>query len=152
MAQPDLNLSAAAVATPHGVYSGLGGGAPHDHHAVGAGWRRFAATMIFIASAGNLLWGIAAVTGDRHFKAHDLVVGSLGAWGAIVLAFAAFQLLTAVLILRRSGAGVVFGIGIAAIGMLAQMVAIGAYPVWSVFVIAIDALVIYGLAVHGDRD
>jgi hypothetical protein len=152
MAQPDLNLSASALATPHGVYSGLDRGGPREHPAVAAGWRRFAATMILIAAAGNLLWGIAAVTSDRHFRAHDIVAGSLGAWGGIVLAVAALQILTAVLILRRSRTGVVLGIAIAGLGMLAQLVAIGAYPVWSVFVIVIDGLVIYGLAVHGDSD
>src|SRR4051794_36700378 len=152
MAQPDLNLSASAMATPHGVYSGLGHGGPHEHHEARAGWLRFAATMIFIAAAGNLLWGIAAVTSDRHFKGHELVAGNLGGWGVIMLVVAVVQILTAVLILRRNAAGVFLGIALASVGMLVQLVAIGAYPVWSVFVIAIDALVIYGLAVHGGQD
>jgi hypothetical protein len=67
-----------------------------------------------------------------------------------MVGFAMLQLATGVLILRRSQAGMALGIAIAAAGMLTHLFVIGAYPVWSVFVIVTDALVIYGLSVYVD--
>jgi hypothetical protein len=148
MAQPDLTAAAAAASTPHGVYSGLGPSyaGPTTH---ASGWRRFAATIMFIASAANVMWGVAALAGDRHFHSGELLYGSLSMWGAILLVIAALQLLTGALVLGRHVLGAVLGIGIASISLLVQLMAIGAYPIWSVIVIVIDGLVIYGLAMHG---
>ncbi len=33
---------------------------------------------------------------------------------------------------------------------IAALLAIGAYPVWSVIILVIDGLIIYALTVHGD--
>ena len=152
MAQPDLNLGAAAAASSHERYSEGPSRFDRDPEVHAAGWRTFAATMILIAGAGNALWSIAALAGDRHFKVHELLVGNLTGWGVVLLVFAALQLVTGVLILRRNQAGVALGTAMAAASMLTQLFVIGAYPVWSVFVIAVDALVIYGLTVYiGDN-
>jgi uncharacterized membrane protein YjfL (UPF0719 family) len=56
---------------------------------------------------------------------------------------------TAVMIFNRSRRGALLGIVIAALNALAQLVAIGGYPAWSVIVLVVDGLVIYGLCVYG---
>ena len=152
MAQPDLNLGAAASATQHGVYSGVdspsGEFRDTHHHDPLPGWRVFSATLIFIAAAANALGSIAALAGDKHFKDTELLVGSLGLWGVVLLVFAIVQVVAAVLIVKGSHTGVVMGIAIAAASMVAQLFVVGAYPIWSVFVIVLDGLVIHGLTVH----
>ena len=105
--------------------------------------------MLFLASATNIMWGIAGLAGDRHLEERGLVIGDLTTWAIVLIAFAVVQGVTAVMIMRRSPTGATIGIVIAAAGILAQLAAFGAYPLWSGVVIAIDALVIYGLAVHG---
>jgi len=152
MAQPDLNLGAAASATQHGVYSGVdspsGEFRETHHHDPLPGWRIFSATMIFIAAAANAFWSIAALASDKHFKDTELLVGSLGLWGGVLLVFAIVQVVAAVLIVKGSQTGIVLGIAIAAASMVAQLFVVGAYPIWSVFVIVLDGLVIHGLTVH----
>jgi hypothetical protein len=54
-----------------------------------------------------------------------------------------------VLIFNRSHLGALVGILIAGLNAIAQLMAIGAYPVWSVIVLVIDGLIIYGLCVYG---
>jgi hypothetical protein len=45
--------------------------------------------------------------------------------------------------------GALLGIGLALISGLVALFSIGAYPVWSIVVLAIDGLIIYALTVHG---
>jgi hypothetical protein len=42
------------------------------------------------------------------------------------------------------------GIVFAMLNAIAQILAIGAYPVWSVIILVIDGLIIYALTVYGD--
>ena len=44
-----------------------------------------------------------------------------------------------------------FGIAIAGLSAITHLLAIQAYPFWSLCVFALDILVIYGLAVYGKR-
>jgi hypothetical protein len=41
---------------------------------------------------------------------------------------------------------------IAAVNALVHAMAIGGHPVWSIIVLAVDGLIIYGLTVHGFGD
>jgi hypothetical protein len=43
------------------------------------------------------------------------------------------------------------GVAIAALNAMVQLIAMPAYPVWSLCLIALDVLVIYGLIAHGSR-
>lgn len=115
----------------------------------GHGWRTFAAVMLFAAAAANALWGIAALANDDHFAVDELLFGDLSMWGALYLAFALLQLVTGVLILSRRMSGAIIGIGIALLSGTLALLSIGAYPLWSVVVLAIDGLIIYGLTVYG---
>ena len=114
-----------------------------------SGWLTFAAVMFFIAAAVNVLYGITALVNDDYFAADELLWADLSAWGAILLGFAALQAGIGVLILRNNAVGVVGGSLLALLHAVAVMVSIGAYPVWSVVMLVIDALIIYGLVVHG---
>jgi hypothetical protein len=115
----------------------------------GRGFITLAGVMLFIAAAANALWGIAAFASDDYFAADELLFGDLSVWGGVYLGIAAVQLVTAVLIFNRSHLGALLGILIAGLNALVQLMAIGAYPIWSVIVLVIDGLIIYGLCVYG---
>jgi hypothetical protein len=114
-----------------------------------SGWLTFAGVMFIVAGALNLLWGIAAIADDDYFRVDELLFGDLSAWGAVYLAFGAIQVGLGALILYRKGFGIAVGALVATVHGIVAMASIGAYPLWSTAILAIDALIIYGLVVHG---
>lgn len=127
------------------------GSRPHIHEgARGAGWVPFAGTLFLILGALNLIDGIAAVSHDSHFIGDQLFVGNLVEWGTIMLTIGGLQLVTGFLLFRGSGLGVVLGIFMAGINIVAHLLFLPAYPIWSIIIMAIDVLVIYGLTIYGD--
>lgn len=116
----------------------------------GRGWAGFAGMMILIVGTFNLIWGFVALVQDEYFASDQLLMWSLNSWGAIHIAIGCLQLLTALLIFGGSGAGAVLGIVLAFFSAVGALMSIGAYPIWSIIIIAIDGLVIYALTVYGD--
>jgi hypothetical protein len=115
----------------------------------GAGWLTFAAVMFIAAAVFNALWGISALVNDDHFRADELLFGDLSMWGAIYLGLAVLLGLTAILIIRRRGSGIILGCLLAMIHGVVALMSIGAYPLWTVVLLVIDGLIIYGLTAHG---
>jgi hypothetical protein len=125
-------------------------GMPHTaDHDRRSGWLTFAAVMFIAAAAVNMLYGISALVNDDYFRVDELLFGDLSLWGVLYLCIGATQLLAAILVLRRSVSGALLGIGLALISGMIALFSIGAYPFWSVVVLAIDGLIIYALTVHG---
>jgi hypothetical protein len=120
----------------------------------GVGWILFATTMFAIAASLNVIWGIAAVSNSKFFVANaTFILSDLNTWGWIAIAFGALELLAAVSIWRGGAFGRWFGIIAAGLGALAAMMMIPAYPLWSLTLVGITVLVIFGLAMYGgDRD
>jgi hypothetical protein len=118
----------------------------------GVGWILFAAIMLVVASCLSFIWGIAAVSGSHFFVANThYIVSSLNTWGWITIAFGAIEALAALSIWRGGAFGRWFGIFAAGLGALLAMMTIPAYPFWSLVIVALDVLVIYGLAAYGGR-
>ncbi len=130
----------------------VGPGAPDVPEGRGYGWLVFAGVMFMAAAGFNAIWGISALVNDDYFAVDELLFGDLSMWGVLYLCFAALQLGTAFLILGRSSAGAVVGIGLALLHGFLVMLSIGAYPIWSIVLLAIDGLIIYGLAAQGFGD
>jgi hypothetical protein len=115
----------------------------------GGGWLTFAAVMFLFAATFNAVYGIAALANDDYFAADELLFGDLSMWGVIYLAFAAAQLAAALLIIGRHSAGALIGITLALLHGTAALLSIGAYPIWSVILLVIDGVILYGLTVYG---
>jgi hypothetical protein len=115
----------------------------------GGGWLAFAAVLFLAAATFNTVYGIAALANDDYFAADELLFGDLSMWGAVYLGLAALQLAAGLLILGRRSFGAVMGIAIALLHGTVALMSIGAYPVWSVIVLVIDGMIIYGLTVYG---
>ena len=116
----------------------------------GTGWVLFAGIMIVTVGILNLIYGIAAI-GDSTFFVADqkFILSGLNTWGWVMLILGVLQILAAFSIWAGNSYGRWFGIACAVPNAIAAMFAIPAYPFWSLVVIAIDILVIYGLAAYG---
>jgi hypothetical protein len=118
----------------------------------GAGWVLFAAIMLVMGGVLSIIWGIAAVSSSHFFVAGaSYIVSGLNTWGWIVMAFGVLEALAALSIWRGGEFGRWFGILAAGLGGLAAMMSIPAYPFWALTLVAIDVLVIYGLAAYGGK-
>ena len=115
----------------------------------GGGWLTFAAVLFLLAGTLNALYGIAALVNDDYFAVDELLFGDLSLWGVIFLAFAAAQIAAGLLIINRSAGGALMGIALAGVHAIGVLMSIGAYPVWSVILLVIDGMIIYGLTVYG---
>jgi hypothetical protein len=115
----------------------------------GEGWLTFAAVLLLLAGCLNALYGISALVNDDYFAVDELLFGDLSLWGVIYLAFAVAQIAAALLIMSRSVAGALIGIALVGLHAIGVMMSIGAYPVWSVVLLVIDGMIIYGLTVYG---
>lgn len=136
--------------TPSGMETPYGGAyAPPPEYREGHGWLTFSAVMFFAAGAANGLWGIAALSKASYFHSDSLLFGDLKMWAVLALVFAGLQLLAGGLIVARRTSGMVIGIGLALLSGFFALLTIGGYPVWSVVVLVIDGLIIYGLTVYG---
>ena len=116
----------------------------------GEGWAVFAGVLFLLAGIFHVMWGIAALANDDNFVADELLFGDLTFWGILYLALGAGELLAAWWIARSSPWGKVLGIGLAVLSATNAMLTFGARPLWSATILALDLLVIYGLAVHYD--
>jgi len=118
----------------------------------GAGWVLFAAIMLVMGGVLSIIWGIAAVSSSHFFVAGaSYILSDLNTWGWIVMGFGVLESLAALSIWRGGEYGRWFGIFAAGLAGLVAMMSIAAYPFWSLVLVAIDVLVIYGLAAYGGK-
>jgi hypothetical protein len=80
---------------------------------------------------------------------HPLCRGIATAWGWVVLCFGALQFLTGLGVFVNNPLARWVGVVVLAGNTLAQLSTMPAYPFWSLVIIAIDLLAIYGLVVYG---
>jgi hypothetical protein len=117
----------------------------------GSGWITFAGAMFIFAGTFNVIAGIAALTDDNYFRTDELLVGDIKFWGWTWLTLGASQLLVSYLVFKRSGAGLFLGAVLAGINAIDHLVAVGAYPIWSIIVMTIDFLILWALLTNSER-
>jgi hypothetical protein len=116
----------------------------------GSGWVLFAGIMIVTVGVLNVIYGIAAIGDSRFFVAgQKYILSGLHTWGWVMLILGALQVAAAFSIWNGGKFGQWFGITVAVLNAIAAMLSIPAYPFWSLAVMTLDILVIYGLAAYG---
>lgn len=110
------------------------------------GWTMFATIMVGVAGAWNLILGVAALAKPEYFEETELLYENLSFWGVVWICIGILQVLTSVLIARRTIAGKALGIAGATASMFAWFFSLGAHPVASILVIVLDALILYALS------
>jgi hypothetical protein len=117
----------------------------------GGGWIVFSGTFLALVGMFNIIWSIAAFSSDSHFRRADLLFGNLTMWAWILLIVGLMQIAAAFGIFAGKGMAQVIAILLAMVNATVQLLSVGAYPIWSITVFALDCLVIYGLTVYGER-
>ena len=117
-----------------------------------AGWVIFAAVMMVLLGAFQVIEGLVAVFDDGYYLVgtNGLAVNvNYNAWGwlhfsiGVLAILAGLGLMTGNIVARILGVIIALGSAIINLGFIA------AYPVWSTVVIAIDVIIIYAIVVHG---
>jgi hypothetical protein len=112
----------------------------------------FASVLLLVLGCFNLIDGIAAIARSHVFIANaHYVVGDLRAWGWVALILGALQLLAAVGVLAGNPLARWFAVAVVGLNAIAQMFFIPAYPFWSLTIIAVDVVALWGLCVYGSR-
>ena len=120
----------------------------------GAGRAAFAAILLVIAGALNVIYGIGAIS-DANFYSHNTqyVFSSLHTWGWITVILGVIQLTAGFSLLGGGTYGRVMGIAAASIGAIGALLSIGGnYPFWSLGIFALCVIVIHGLVVFGEPE
>jgi hypothetical protein len=119
----------------------------------GYGFVLFAAILLLVVGIFNLIDGIAAVANSHVFVANaHYVFGNLHAGGWITLILGVLQLLAAVGVLAGSQVARWFAVAVIGLNAIDQMFFLPAYPFWSLVIIGVDVVALYGLCAYGSYE
>ena len=118
----------------------------------GYGLVLFASILLVVIACFNLIYGIAAIANSHVFTTHaHYVFGNLKTWGWITLIIGILQLLAALGVLAGNQVARWFAVVVLGLNAIDQMFFISAYPFWSLTIIAMDVVALYGLCAYGSR-
>ena len=113
----------------------------------------FAAVLLGMLGLFNIIDGIAAIARSSVFigNAH-YVFGDLRTWGWVALILGALQALASIGVLAGNQVARWTGVALIGLNSIGQMLFIPAYPFWSLMIIAVDVVALWGLCAYGSRD
>ena len=123
---------------------------PEGEYTSSHGWALFVAAYLVIAGVLNVIWGIVALDNKSYFVSGGLLWSELNTWGWIAIVVGAIQILGSILVAARRAGGAIIAGSLAFIGIMLNFLSIGAYPVWSVIMLVVDAMIIWAVTVHSD--
>jgi hypothetical protein len=113
----------------------------------------FAVALLVTVGFFNMIDGIAAIANSHVFIANAYyVIGDLRLWGWIALILGVLQVVAAIAILAGSQAARWFAVVVIGLNAIGQMFFIPAYPFWSLLIIAVDIVALWGLCAYGSRE
>jgi hypothetical protein len=110
-------------------------------------WLMFAGLMVFFTGLWNLIEGSIALFRSTYFHG-TAVFGTLAFWSVVWFAVGLLELVAGYAIIGGRSWARWVGIGIVTLSTIVNMLTIPIYPWWSMFVVAIDILVLYALTVR----
>jgi hypothetical protein len=118
----------------------------------GGGWLLFAAILLGVAGAWNIIDGLLALDTSKVYGAyHTYVWSDLRTWGWVALCLGIVLVFAALSIMSGSKWARWFGIGAASVNAIGQLFWVPVYPWWALMMFAVDILIIYALAVYGGQ-
>jgi hypothetical protein len=117
----------------------------------GYNWVLFAAVLLMILGAVDLIEGLAAVGNSAFFvrKSH-FIIGDLSTWGWVVVILGTAQFVVGFALLVKQQLARWIGVGLLGLDVLVQLLLFPADPLWSVIIVGLDVLAMYALIVHGE--
>jgi len=116
-----------------------------------SGWAAFAGVFLIIAGVLQAFDGLVALLRPTFYIVTEkgLAVLNYTSWGWIQLILGVIILAAGFAILNGHVWGRVVGVIMAGLSFVANLMFIETYPLWSIILMIIDALIIYALVVHG---
>jgi hypothetical protein len=115
------------------------------------GFITFAGIMLVLVGIMQAFYGLVAIVNDNWVvfgNTHNVAL-DLTAWGWIHLVLGVIVALVGVGVMMGMMVARIAGVVVAGLSMLANFAWLPVYPVWSLVIIALDALIIYALIAHG---
>ena len=113
----------------------------------------FAAVLLWVVGIFNVIDGTAAIARSSVFiGGARYVAGDLRAWGWVALILGAVQILAAIGVLAGNQAARWFAVAAIGLNAIGQLFFIPAYPFWSLLIIAVDMVALWGLCAYGSRE
>jgi hypothetical protein len=119
-----------------------------------AGWVRFAAVVMMIIGVFGVIEGLVAVLTPAYFVSVGgaVFVLSLAGWGWVHLALGALVAIVGASLLGEAPSWARgTAVALVAISAILHLTFVAAAPVWSILVIALDVIVLYGLITSWDE-
>ncbi|MFC6157232.1 DUF7144 family membrane protein [Kribbella jiaozuonensis] len=119
------------------------------HGTTMAGFVVFAGTMLMVIALINIFEGLLAIFSDEELvlTRNNLIVVDVTGWGwTLVISGLILFAVGAGLLLMQTWARIV-GIVVVGLHLVSQIAWLGAYPVWSLLMIALDVAVLFALTV-----
>ncbi len=110
-------------------------------------WFDFAAMLLFLVGVFNAIDGIAAI-GDSRYLADNHLFANLHAWGWFFLIWGVIQMIAAFAVFRGATWGIVIAVATVFVNAISQLSNSRDNTVWSLTIVALDVLIMYGLIVH----
>jgi hypothetical protein len=124
---------------------------PENYSGAAVGWTGFAAVMLIVMGAMDIIQGIVALANDTFYVVGEEWVFEFNVttWGWIHIILGAVLLLSGFGVFSGNVLARTVGVIVAALAMIANFAWLPYYPIWSIVVIAICIAVIWALTAHG---
>ena len=111
----------------------------------------FAATLMIVGGILQVFQGISAIANDEFFVTlpNYVVTLDVSTWGWIHLVFGALVILAGFSLFSGSRVAAIFALVLAMLSAIANFGFIPYYPVWALFIIAVDVFIIWAIARSG---
>jgi hypothetical protein len=117
---------------------------------VWAGWVIFAGVLLLMIGVFNVIEGLVAIFYDKRVlvTAERLIAVDLTGWGWTLLIFGLVMVATGIGLLAAQTWARVTAIVLVGLHAVVQVAWLGAYPIWSILMVALDTVLLYALTVR----
>jgi len=117
-------------------------------------WTMFAVAMLCMVGAALVLQGLLLTARDGIYVSGPsqavVAIGHPKFWGVVLIVIGAFDFAAGIGVLTSKQWARMFGVGVSVVAVIGQFpVFFGDHPLWSLMVISISLLIIYGLLMYG---
>ncbi len=115
------------------------------------GWVYFAGFILLISGIFQIIAGLAALLNQDFYLAQNgtVVVFDLTTWGWVHVILGIIVMCVGTALFSGKVWARIIAVILASLSLIANFVFISAYPIWSITLIVLDAIIIYALTVHG---
>lgn len=118
----------------------------------GYGWLMYASIMLGLAGTFNVIDGIVGLSKSSFFVANaHFVFSNLRTWSWITLFLGILLIAAAFAVLRGSEFYRWFGVAVASLSAIGQLMYLPGYPLWAIAAFAMDLLIVYALIAYGGK-